>query len=584
MQSGRSNRAADQVGNGGQDPRISGSSGLSPASSQRSPTKKVTLGGPSSPAIKDSGELSNQEERAELAQVLSSEMFRRSPKLSRLLTYLCEKYFNGESGELKEYSIAVDVLGRDTEFDPQLNAVVRVDTHHLRKRLKQYYSVEGASHPIQIVLPNGQYTPMFVRCAELTQQIVPQAIVAELGDETLALPIDALKEQEVRADNGNRKTLMVPAKWQPYALLLVLAVAVALLYTTAARSKDPGVGVKDTNQGGRSGTAKVGAENAAAVIASPAIAAPQFEGIRILAGDRSGNYTDKAGRLWLSDRYFTGGTTFHRASREIERTFDPDIFRTGREGQFAYEIPLSPGGPYELRLYFAETGVESEALRSVSLAINGLPISTLDVASDAGGVNTATMKIFKDISPAKDGLLHLTFQGSGPSFVNAVEVLPGTAGRMLPIRLSTRDTVYRDHEGQIWMPDQYFLGGRRSSRTSPIEGTPDPDLYMTQRYGHFTYAIPVVEGGQYRVALHFAETWFNPNSVGGVGSRVFDVYCNGTTLLKNFDILKETAGIANRPVVKVFHHVQASPQGKLNLTFVPINNYALLTALEVSQE
>jgi len=86
------------------------------------------------------------------------------------------------------------------------------------------------------------------------------------------------------------------------------------------------------------------------------------------------------------------------------------------------------------------------------------------------------------------------------------------------------------------------------------------------------------------VTLHFAETWFNPNSLGGIGSRVFDVYCNGTTLLKNFDILKETNGAGNRPVVKIFHNVQASPQGKIDLTFVPINNYALLTALEVSQE
>src|SRR6266852_7096338 len=93
----------------------------------------------------------NEHERAELAVVLESEIFKRSPKLSRLLSYLCGKYFSGAGDELKEYSIAMDVLGRNTEFDPQLDAVVRVDTYHLRKRLKQYYATEGSNHRLQIV-------------------------------------------------------------------------------------------------------------------------------------------------------------------------------------------------------------------------------------------------------------------------------------------------------------------------------------------------------------------------------------------------------------------------------------------------
>jgi hypothetical protein len=37
-------------------------------------------------------------------------------------------------------------------------------------------------------------------------------------------------------------------------------------------------------------------------------------------------------------------------------------------------------------------------------------------------------------------------------------------------------------------------------------------------------------------------------------------------------------------VVKVFHNIPASAQGKLNLTFVPTKNYALVSAIEVSEE
>src|ERR1022692_4886564 len=107
-------------------------------------------------------ESSQERERAELAAVLECEFFRRSPQISRLLSYLCEKYFEGRTSEIKEYTIAVDVLGRSAEFDPQIDAIVRVDAYHLRKRLKQYYASEGFDHEIHLVLPPGQYTPKFV--------------------------------------------------------------------------------------------------------------------------------------------------------------------------------------------------------------------------------------------------------------------------------------------------------------------------------------------------------------------------------------------------------------------------------------
>jgi hypothetical protein len=485
------------------------------------------------------------EERAELAAVLGSETFRRSPKISRLLSYLCDKYFRGEAQEIGEYSIAVEVLGRDAEFDPQLDALVRVDTHHLRKRLKQYYAEEGNLHEIHIVIPSGHYTPKFVPRSEL---VVPEP-------EQAAKPVEETPEAipviEPRA----------PARKWPWAAAVGAVVLVASMLVAIEYSKKP-----------------IAALDRVAPVPAGVVDGDE---IRILAGDNRGDYLDKAGRRWLSDRFFTGGTSFHRASREILRTQDAAIFESGREGQFAYEIPLRTG-IYELRLYFAETGVTSEALRGVNVAINGIPLSTLDVASDAGGIDTATVKIFKDISPAKDGILHLTFQGD-PGFVNALEILPGMKGKMRPLRFTAGESTYRDKQGRIWLPDQGFAGGRRSSRSARMEGTDDPALYLTQRYGHFTYSIPVVESGRYTVTLYFAETWFG-KTVGGVGSRVFDVYCNGTTLLKNFDILKDGGGVGDRPVIKTFRNVPASPQGKLDLTFVPVANYALLAAVEIVQE
>ena len=60
---------------------------------------------------------SQEAEREELDALV--EALARSPRLSRLLRYLGEKYFEGEIDQLHEYNIATDVFGRSkTAFDP----------------------------------------------------------------------------------------------------------------------------------------------------------------------------------------------------------------------------------------------------------------------------------------------------------------------------------------------------------------------------------------------------------------------------------------------------------------------------------
>src|SRR5262245_43442823 len=101
-------------------------------------------------------------ERDELNAILGSRYFFRSPSLSQFLSYICEKYFQGESDQIKEYSFAVDAFGRSADFHPKEDPIVRVEASRLRKRLKEYYSGEGSDHPIQLTLPPGQYVPVFL--------------------------------------------------------------------------------------------------------------------------------------------------------------------------------------------------------------------------------------------------------------------------------------------------------------------------------------------------------------------------------------------------------------------------------------
>jgi len=268
------------------------------------------------------------------------------------------------------------------------------------------------------------------------------------------------------------------------------------------------------------------------------------------------------------------------------------LFATVRQGEFSYNIPLKPGN-YELRLYFVETDYGPWTLRGggeisrlFNIDMNGKHlITTLDVFSDAGGANVADERIFKDISPAPDGYLHLNFNKViDYPILSALEIVPSLPGKTQPIRLVAQEHSYTDDSGRIWIPDRYSLGGRLIKIAQEVTGTPDAGLYSGERYGHFDYAIPVADG-RYALTLRFAETYFGPTNPGGggIGNRLFDVYCNGVALLRNFDIFKEAGG-ENRALEKTFHGLRPNAMGKLMLSFVPVTNYASVKAIEVVDE
>ena len=133
------------------------------------------------------------------------------------------------------------------------------------------------------------------------------------------------------------------------------------------------------------------------------------------------------------------------------------------------------------------------------------------------------------------------------------------------------------------MPDRYFFGGRLSRFAGDLSKVPDGALYEWHRFGHFHYVVPVATGGKYTLKLYFLEHWFGIQNggIGGIGSRVFDVYCNGSTLLKGFDIFREAG---TEPLVKSFPHIDPTPQGKIEIYFTPSVNYPSVSAIEVIPE
>ncbi|WP_260703563.1 hypothetical protein [Edaphobacter flagellatus] len=106
--------------------------------------------------------------KEELATILSSTSFSSSKKSCEFLGYIVQVALDGRIDSLKERSIGLDLLGRDTSYDPSSDATVRVRANDVRKRLKSFYSTQPAKSGYRIELLPGSYSPRFVYVTEQT--------------------------------------------------------------------------------------------------------------------------------------------------------------------------------------------------------------------------------------------------------------------------------------------------------------------------------------------------------------------------------------------------------------------------------
>jgi hypothetical protein len=498
----------------------------------------------------------SEAERAEFERVVGA--LAKWPRLSHLLQYMGEKLFTGDAEQLNEYNIATNVLGRSkTVFNSGEDAIARVETHRLRKRLAEFYERDGKDNPIQVALPSGSYVPVFIH--------KPGSGSVPASSDIPAAP-GAGDHHEHK-----RRSFLIGVAWKLALLIVVVLLAIgSYLHFHRAASSTP------TNSGPNPSSAAVSMPLPSGIYSST---------IHLLSGYSGPPRTDSAGRVWDPDQYFSAGDSWRRDPEFITRTSDPFIFEHSRTGDFSYRIPLKPGS-YEVHLFFSTPVRCNEGTFTFNVWINDEWLfQGFDINSDAMGENIADERVFRDISPDKDGVLRIAFSHvTGPSTLNAIEILPGVPHAQLPVRLLMQTTPFTDRRGQHWRPDNYFMYGRLSSQTHTLLDTPEPELFSGERFGHFSYAIPVDTRGTYTLVLHFAEFYFGSGAPGGggAGNRIFKVMCNGQTLLDNFDIIREAGNL--REVTRTFRHLKPSPQGKLNITFEPIVNNATVSGIEVLDE
>src|SRR5258708_3920522 len=254
--------------------------------------------------------------KAELDAILSSGLFAHAPSLAQFLSYICSKCLEGEGSQIKEYNIAVEALGRSPDFDQKRDSIVRVEAHRLRKRLRQYYEEEGASHSIQIVIPAGQYVPQFV-LQENAQSVIVQTEKPDDDIERLEAPLHvplAVLPEAAAVHRAGRPRK--PPVWLAGAAVVVALILAVWRLAPQLRLVSPVASADSPELSLVSGS--VGQE------------------IRLLAGSGVSRYVDHFGSTWTGDRFFKGGAVFSAPSGyHIVGTQDPGLFQSRREGIFS---------------------------------------------------------------------------------------------------------------------------------------------------------------------------------------------------------------------------------------------------------
>ncbi len=127
--------------------------------------------------------------RAELRRILDCPLFEASERNRRFLEYIVNETLDGQGERIKAYSIATSVFGRGDSFDPQQDAIVRIEAGRLRRAVDHYYLTDGRDDPVRISIPVGAYVPVFTCRDEPATQMHHEAEPKEWGPPMQSDPV-----------------------------------------------------------------------------------------------------------------------------------------------------------------------------------------------------------------------------------------------------------------------------------------------------------------------------------------------------------------------------------------------------------
>jgi len=191
----------------------------------------------------------------------------------------------------------------------------------------------------------------------------------------------------------------------------------------------------------------------------------------------------------------------------------------------------APGGAVGTAYHFTYTTAGSPS-PTCSVTAGSLPAGlSLSSAGVISGTPTAAATYTGTITAAN---------GFSPNATDNFSIVVASSSTVAAINCGYSST-YTATDGTVYSADTYFTSGTSFTATTTITTGTDPTLYTYYRYGEPTpaiYNIPL-SNGSYTVHIKYAE--MDPTK--GIGSRVFGVTVQGTTVASSFDILTHVAAL-----------------------------------------
>jgi hypothetical protein len=97
----------------------------------------------------------------QLELLLASPLFHASRRYPSFLRFAVARVLAGQTDQLKERILGVEIFERPADYDTNTDPIVRVTAAEIRKRIEQYYQDPKHNHEIRLFLPAGSYAPQF---------------------------------------------------------------------------------------------------------------------------------------------------------------------------------------------------------------------------------------------------------------------------------------------------------------------------------------------------------------------------------------------------------------------------------------
>jgi hypothetical protein len=158
----------------------------------------------------------------QLELLLASPLFHSSKRYPSFLRFVVARALAGQTDQLKERILGVEIFDRPADYDTNTDPIVRVTAAEIRKRIEHYYQDSKHSHEIRMFLPAGSYVPQFYWPGH------PAGLAAtalELPSET-AEPVKILAPPAITVAPPQTKRTFAPSRTLAFALAaLILVIA-----------------------------------------------------------------------------------------------------------------------------------------------------------------------------------------------------------------------------------------------------------------------------------------------------------------------------------------------------------------------